>query len=368
MQGATLARLTSRPGGQWPLSFRAFKRGRNSGSLALLVAAVMGAACAPTAPSSLQPIASPSHALIEDVGDTGIFALAWPTADSLVGTRLVLRSEPQRQELVSIDPASGEETAIRVDVPTGCTSIDALMARVIGDRLVFDRYCYAALVTDPRDGHELMLLPSDGGPAESLARLPWFPDAFIQLDNGTWLSSYDSGMCAWIEVVPDTGEVPFGWPIEVTDDGEPYAVNAGRQAEDCANAPLASNIAQGPGGALGFLATGAGRGAGGFGRLDLADNLYRRESDGVLRRIASDLHTAGGLVWRPGTDALTAYATIEGRAGIWAFDPDGSRTFLYEGRLSNFAWSPDGLQLAVIVPFGDPLVPDPPRRLHIITP
>jgi hypothetical protein len=269
---------------------------------------------------------------------------------------------------VTVDRATRVVTPIEIPIPAECPSIDAMDLSVVGGELVFDRYCYPGSSTPIAGYHELLRLPLDGGEPESLTRVPWFPEAVVQLDNGTWLSSFDTGLCAWIEVVPGTGEPPFAWPIEVTDDGEPFGVNDGRRSKDCERTPLVSSIAQGPDGALAFLATGAAREASGFGLIDMPRNLYRREASGTVRRLASGLVQAGGLVWRPGTDTLTAYATIEGRAGIWTFDPDGTRHFIYEGRLMNFAWSPDGASLAVIIPTGAADDPDPPRSIGILTP
>ena len=316
---------------------------------------------------SLQPIASPSPGAV-DLGATTVLDLVWPQADLLIGTRRIPGTQPVRRELVTIDRATGTTATIEIVGPPECPSIDAMMPRVIDGELVFDRYCYPGPSTPIAGYHELLTLPLDGGQPVSLARVPWFPESEVRLDGGAWLASFDSGLCAWIELVPDTGEPPFAWPLQVTDDGEPFAVNVAALGDTCDEAPLASSIAGGPAGALAFLASGAARDVSGFGRLDLAVNLYRREPDGTIRRLAAGLVHAGGLVWRPGTDVLTAYATIEGRAGIWTFDPDGTRRLIYEGRLLNFAWSPDGLSLAVIVPTGAIDDADPARRLEILSP
>jgi hypothetical protein len=312
-------------------------------------------------------IESPSP-VIEELGPTTLIGITWPRDELILGSRHIPGQTPVRRELIAIDRTTSEATPIEVPRPPECPSIDAMMPRVVGDRVVFDRRCYPGPATPIAGYHELVELPLDGGEPLPLTRLDWFPDAFVELENGTWLSSYDSGLCAYIDVVPGTGEPPFAWPITVTDDGEPYPVNDGRVKDGCDNAALVSSIAQGPDGALAFLATGASRGGGGFGLLDLPKHLYRGESDGTLRRIGSGLVAAGGLVWRPGTDTLSLYATIEDRSGIWTFEPDGARRLIYEGRLWNFAWSPDGDAMAVIIPGGTEEEPDPPRTLVILTP
>ena len=117
---------------------------------------------------------------------------------------------------------------------------------------------------DPHLHQAMIEIPDDS--VEPIADFPWFPDSYAKVEGGAWLSGFDSGMCAWIEVVPGTGSPAFDWPIQVTDDGEPFNVNASR-GTSCDGQPQAHGIAGGPGGRLAFLASGAARSRGGFGRL-----------------------------------------------------------------------------------------------------
>jgi hypothetical protein len=330
----------------------------------VVVAVILTAVASCTA----APVPTPSPA----VTDTGVvdvlLGIAWPTDSTIVATRPIPASDLHRQELVSIDLGTSRFDSISVRRPPECPSIDAMIAIVLDGRLVFDRYCYPGPATPIAGYHELMELSTNAGAPKSLAFLPWFPDSFVQLPGGAWLSGYDDGLCAWIDVVPGTGEPQFAGPLVISDDGAPYAVNEGLKANCGDNTPLASAITQAPDGALAFLASGASRGIAGFGLLDLTENLYVRDPVGTLRRIGDGLQQAVNLAWNPAGTELIVAATKGGRTGLWRYDRTGHERLVYEGNPYNVTWSPDGTRSAILVPHGDVKDPYVPRRILIVTP
>lgn len=227
--------------------------------------------------------------------------------------------------------------------------------------LVVDVWCLPRLGAGD---HELVLVRPDDK-LQPIATLPWFPDSYAQVDGGAWLAGYDSGICAWIDVVPGTGSPTSAWPIRVTDDGEPFAVNASRDSANCDGQPKAYGLAEAGDGRLAFLASGAVRSRGGVGRLSFPVQLYLQDADGTVRRLASGLVEPRSVQWSRDGEHVLLIATIDDRQGIWEFGPDGSLRLLFEGDLFDFAESPDGARLAVIVKDGPRI--DDASRLVIAT-
>jgi hypothetical protein len=312
-------------------------------------------------------VAAPSPAT-SDTGVTGVFYdLAWLNDEIVVAVRPMARSDDlSRQELVSIDLGTREVRPIEVDRPPECPSIDATVPRMAERSLVFDRRCYPGPSTPIAGYHELMSLPSIGAPAVPIAKFPWFPDSYAQVKGGAWLAGFDSSICAWIDLLPGTGTPQIPWPIMVTDDGAPYAVNAANVSTGCDQKPAASEITAAPDGSLAFLASAAGGGSG-FGRLGAPRHLYLMDPSAAPRRIADGITHPSDLAWNADGTRLAVIATIDDRTGIWSYDRAGKRRFEYEGLVSGFAWAPAGDRIALLVPEGQSQDPNAPESLLILT-
>ena len=310
--------------------------------LALLIAAC-GGQRAPTAPPSS------AMAAVTDAGMAGPWDSGGPLdVEWLDNGRLVVirgTGDPSRQRASRVDLGTMEATPLDLEVPKRCLSVDVQNPKVIGDRLYLDRRCFAR---DGDDRHEIMLI-SEGKQAEAVASIPWFPDSYVQLPSGAWLSGFDSGPCAWIDLVPDTGEPGIPWPITVSDDGEPFAVNGSAEGE-CDNAVLASSIDRSSDGHLAFVAAGAARSAAGFARLDVPQNVYVvPEAGGQPRRIASGLVEARNVRWSPDGSSLIVIARAGDGSVLLKLDLAGGQEVLYEGQPVVAAWAPDGRRIAIVV-------------------
>lgn len=323
-----------------------------------LVLALACAACATPGPSS--PSAS-----ISDTGIAGPWNAGGPTGvEWATDARLyVARTPPgtDRQRLYKFDVSTAGVEPLPVDVPEGCRSVDAFLPIRVAELLVFDRSCFA---TDGPGFHEIIELSPDGQVGRSLLTLPWFPESIVRLPNGSWISGFDSGPCAWIAVAPNTPAPDFAWPIVVSDDGQPFAVDASRDTA-CDSQPLAHGVARAGDGTLAFVASGAARSTSGLDRMDIGLNLYIRAADGGVERVATGLVEARNVRWSPDGSSITFIARIDGRSAIWRFTRDGQRSALYEGEPLAFAWSPSGGRLAVVISEHSPDA-DPFYRLILV--
>lgn len=314
------------------------------------------------------PISSPSPA-INDLGIISpLIGLAWPSGSTLLASRVIPNTDPERRELVSISIGNAQVRSVEVARPSECPSIDVLLPRLSFNGIAFDLYCYPGPNTPIAGYHEIMASPTIDGPAGPVARVPWLPDSFVQVAGGAWLAGYDDGLCAWIDLVPGTGRPQFEWPITVTDDGPPFAVSAANSAGSCDGSPMASEITLAQDGSIAFLASGASRGTSGFSRLDVARNVYLRDSNGMVRRLGEGLQRSRDLSWNATGTKLAVSSTIAGRTGIWTFDRLGTRRLVYEGSVLSLAWSPDGDRLAILVPRGPANEPSSLGQLLLVTP
>lgn len=328
-------------------------------AIAILILLVTGC----SAPAGSAPLPSISDTGIHDV----FLDVAWPSATTVLASRPIPGSDPERRQLVSINLASGEVSPLPVERPSECPSIDAFEPRVLAQGVIFDLRCYPGPNTPIGGYHQLMALPTGDEPARALVQVPWFPQAFVQVEGGAWLSSYDDGLCAWIDTIPSTGQPSFPWPIVITDDGPPYSVNEARSAATCDAAPLASGVTLASDGSIAFLASATASSTSAMGRVDAPRNLYMMNPRGVLRRLAGSIQHGVNLSWDPSGKWLVVTALIDGRQGVWRFDREGSRTLVYDGLALNVTWSPDGRRLAILVPGGDPTASDSVSRLLLIS-
>lgn len=297
----------------------------------------------PTVPPTL---ASPS---VTDVGIAGPWDNGGPLDVEWLDdqTLVVIRGngEFNRQRAVQIDLGSMESTPMELDAPEGCISVDVQNPKVIGGRLFLDRRCFAV---DGNDSHDIMLIHRDG-PAEKVAAIPWFPDSYVELPSGAWLSGFDSGPCAWIDLVPSTGQPGIPWPIMVTDDGAPFAINASPKG-DCDHAVLASSIDRNSDGLLAFVAAGSARTAKGLARLDVPANVYVvPETGGDARRIASGLVEARNVRWAPDGSSVIVIARAGPGSALLRIDLAGTENVLYQGGPVVATWAPDGRRIALII-------------------
>jgi hypothetical protein len=234
---------------------------------------------------------------------------------------------------------------VEVELPRDCASIDVQNPHVIAGHLFLDRHCFSL---DGNDRHEILEVDVHNR-ATSVASIPWFPDSYVQLSAGAWIAGFDSGPCGWIDVVPHTGDPGGAWPINVTDDGESFAVNASPKGH-CDGAVLASSVDRSSTGMLAFIASGAARSQSGSARLDVAENLYTvPEAGGEPRRIASGLVEPRNVEWS--TDGASVIVIVRAGTGsaLLEVNAAGSKTVLYEGQPMTAAWAPDGRRIAIVV-------------------
>jgi hypothetical protein len=310
--------------------------------LALGLVSALAIACAPAGRATLQTQPSPE---VTDVGFAGLGEsggpsdVAWPLPDRLIVERI---PSTLYNELVRFDLSTHVTTPIQVDPPPGCAGIAARAPQIVSGHVYFARECVLG------DGTaDLMALPPDGGLPTRVGRLPeLFAGSFARLASGTWLADY-GGVCQGIDLVDGTDQAIAMWPLMITDDGPPFAVNAVGHQSDCDNStPLATGIAAAPDGTLALLAA---RGVGGFIATDPDLHLYLVDVSGNAHCLADGVMDGRNLRWAPNGASLALIGEINRQWGIWRFARDGKRTRLFDGHALAFAWSPDGSQLAVVV-------------------
>ena len=272
----------------------------------------------------------------------GPVGLEWQDDRTLTVVRF---GDSNRQHAVFIDLETLKAEPIRADVPSGCASVDIQNPRRMNGRLFVDRRCFTS---DGTDYHEILRV-DPGGELVSMVSIPWFPDSYVELAQGGWLSGFDSGPCAWIDLVPKSGTPKIAWPIVVKDDGEPFAVNASPK-DDCDNAVLASSLDRSPNGDFAFVASGAARSAQGLARLDVPQNLYVvSELGGDPRRIASGLVEARNVRWSPDGSAIIVITRMDDGSALMVIDTTGEQRVIYRGQPIVAVWDPAGSRIAIIV-------------------
>jgi hypothetical protein len=259
-----------------------------------------------------------------------------------------------------------EPHELQVPTPSMCSRVSALRPTAISADLFIDRYCFPGDGAPLAGAHEVVKLDLIAGVAVSIATVPWGPDAFAKLPNDAWLASYDSGFCGWIDRLPGTADPGHDWPLMVSDEPTPFAVNSGREAADCGTAPQATRIAGAPDGALAFLARPA-VDSGGVSSLDLPRRLYVVDAGGAPRRLVDETFGVLDIAWRPDGTAIGVAGTIEGQTGLWILARDGSRTLAVPGNVSAIAWSPDGRSIAMVIREESDGDPNSITRLKILS-
>jgi len=327
--------------------------------LAAVVVALVLVACVSRPPES--PI--PSE--VTDLNVAGSFNVAWTTQGAIAIVRDASDGPELRTQLEIIDRVNDGTPAVvplRLD---GCEpTVPAVPVSAEGSLLV--------AIDCPNSSPPRITLAQvnvDGGAASSVVDLPFLPNAFGTQDGGkTWIASYSSGFCAYIDRIEVTkpSESPV-WPVEVRAGSDSFNVDDAREAANCDRTPLADDLSISLDGELAFVASADGLRLSGAARLDAVWSLYFAAVDGTAREVAGGFLRPTQVSWRPGSHAVAVAARLGRQWGVWLVDDSGHVTLLYEGQPTRFAWSPKGDALAIVELAGVEGSPSSPTRLIVVT-